>query len=158
VNDDRDSLRAAATVIRSQRARTIAAWALASVVLPCAGWISAKLDTKDQVQDLRNDFKALSGDVIVLTSQQRDLVSKITDLTSQDLDRPGPIFVIRRELRFAGRATVRATTIALAHETQARRAQKLAAADLLAGAYDNRAKDEQPSAALQEVFSTVAVP
>jgi peptidoglycan hydrolase CwlO-like protein len=124
-----------------------------------SGWISAKLDVKLEVDALSHKVDTLSGSVAVLTSQQQDLVKSIGKLSSDDEDAPGPIFVLRREMKYANRKIVEATAIALAYESAARKAAKRRAAEPLLSAYDNRLKEkEQPSAAAGEVLREIALP
>ncbi len=149
-------------VARSSRLRVVwlavagVAW---SAFMGASGWVSAKLDVKLEIETLSGKVNTLSGRVEVLTSQQQDLVKSIAKLSSDDEDAPGPIFVLRREMKYANRKIVEATAIALAYEGPSRKAAKRKAAEPLLTAYDNRLKEkEQPSAAAAEVLREIALP
>jgi hypothetical protein len=159
-----DSIRAAATLAKSGRLRTGAAWVATVILLPSAtaiaGWVAAKIDTRLEVNALSGKIDLLSGEVSVLTSQQQALTKVISGLNSDAEDSPGPVFVLRREVRYAIRATVGAQAMAIARETPPRRAQKKAAGELLMQAFDNYQRDNRfpPDTAAANVTAQVAVP
>lgn len=152
-----DDVKAAETLARSVRARAVAIWAATALVGPCAGWVSAKLDTKLQVDNLTSEIQQLRGSVTVLATHQEDLTKAISELSDRDPDHPGPIFILRDEVRAAHRNAVRAVGMALAHEG-ARQAVKRAAGDDLAERFDKREQTRRASDAANEVIATVAVP
>lgn len=158
MDDERDSIRAAETIVKSQRWRAFGTWLVAFVLLPSSGWVAAKLDTKAQVNDLSLTVTTLTNKIVVLTNQQIALGNKIDGLSSDDVEHPGALFIQRREIRIAGRNIVRVAAMALAHEPYSRQIAKRQAGQQLSTIYDNRVKDELASAAMEEVISTVAVP
>lgn len=145
--------RDAVKLARSSTVRTALLWALSAVVLPSAGWAYAKLETKTQLD-------ALNTKVGELAQQQAALVAKIDGLTAAPTEVApggGPIFRLSVEARYAQRAAVRATAVALAYERN--KAAKLKAADALLTAFDNRTREGKPaSTAGTEVISEVALP
>lgn len=143
----------AVRLMRSASIRTAVIWCVSAVVLPCAGWAYAKLETKTQMD-------ALERQVASLARQQGELVTKIDGLTAAPTEVApggGPIFRLSVEARYAQRAAVRATAVALSYEREKRR--KLDAAELMLTAFDNRVKDgKAPSTAGEEAVSAVALP
>lgn len=159
-----DSLAAASTLAQSPRARTIGLWVLASVVLPAAGWLTAKLDTQVQVTDLSGKVAALTGSVAALTSQQKDLVDSMSALFAPpDPIRQlpgGALFRLSSEQRYAQRGVVMATEIALGYETHRVQVQKKAWAQTVALAYDTQTlrDGKLPSDAAANVIAQIAPP
>jgi len=148
-----DLARDAVKLARSSTVRTVLLWALSAVVLPSAGWAYGKLETQTQMD-------ALEHQVGELTRQQAALVGKIDGLTAVPTEVApggGPIWRLSVEARYAQRAAVRATAVALAYERN--KVAKLAAADKMLTAFDNRTKDgKAPSTAGEEAISAIALP
>jgi hypothetical protein len=149
-----DSIAAAARLASSARARAVAGWVAAFVIMPAAGWIGAKLDARLQVDELTGRVRELSGNVAVLTSQQQDLVKAIDALSAAP---GGPIFQLRTDMRYAHRNAVRATAVALSGARTAK--LRLSAAEPLLQAYDRKVERDgkSPSDAAEIVISQVAV-
>lgn len=142
-----DSIRAeahaAATLLSSNRTRAIVGTILAAVVLPAAGWIGAKIDTKNEVSELTRKVSQLSKGIDDLTKQQKTLADSIEGLSREPKknvlgDHGGQLFVLSQEMIFAQHNIVSATALALAHEPDKVREQKQTFAKDLAFAYDQK--------------------
>lgn len=155
-----DSLRAAATLIKSSRARNFASIVLTLVVLPAAGWVSAKLDTTRQVAALERDNSILVGKVAALENQRDDLNRRIDALSAPivpGVSQGGLITQLQQEIRYAQRNAVRATAIALAFERD--KTKKCLAAEKPLQAFDNRIADgKAPSDAAETAITKIALP
>lgn len=155
-----DSLRAAATLARSPRVKTIVSVALTLVILPAAGWVSAKLETKFQVDTLTARIDALDHQVTTLTSQNAQLARDVAAFTlpATDSQPGGPITQLYLEARHAQRNTVRAYAAALAFERNKEAKKK--EAEKMASAFDNviNYDHEPPRKAAAEVIHDVSLP
>ena len=150
-SDPQQLAAAAATLARSRSAWTVVRWVLLVVVLPAlgsaAGWITAKLDTSDEIRELRLSVNALA-------EQQGRLVTRIDDLVREP---DGVVPKIRLELRGVRREHVVSTAAAMAYEP--RRKQKLEAGEQLGKVFDRQIdQGVHPAAAAYSVLTNVAVP
>jgi hypothetical protein len=152
-----EELEAAATLATSARARAFAGWALATVILPAAGWVGAKLDTRVDVDRMDQRITALTAERAALRSELQALRDEL--LSTAD-EHPGRVVVLAREQRAAQAGIVRATATALAYETPARKRQKAEAADRVVGAYDHLVDVDHkvPSTAAELAIARIATP
>lgn len=164
MQSDRPSLEAdaiaAAKLANSARVREALRWVLAAVTA-IGGWAVAKLDTKFQVDAMSQKMDVLSGEIAVLTSQQRDLVMKIDGMNAApdpDKDKPaGPLYRLNREVRYAQHTALRAWAAAVTPQKGAK--AKRDAGEPLISAFDNLTgmQGKAPGDAADLVISTVAV-
>jgi hypothetical protein len=154
-----DSLRAAERLVSSPRVRTLLIWIATFVLWPLStaviGWLGGKLETRIEVNNLAGNVRVLSGEVAVLTSQQRDLVKAIEALTAAPA---GPIFALRADMRYAHANAVRATAMALAAERDKR--QKISAGETFVRAFDRKVDvdGKGPADAAELVITKIAPP
>jgi hypothetical protein len=140
-------VRAAWTLARSHQIRAWIIWLGAVVLLPAAGWVGAKLDTRSQVE-------ALERQVGALAKQQETLVAKIDALSAVP---DGPIFQLRIGQRYATQLAIRANVVAQSSEKL--RKNKLAKAAEYEHAYDLKIdRDHKSPSDAAELVLSVAVP
>lgn len=147
-----------AHVIRSKRFRAATLW-LAGILwtlgTSVAGWAAGKLDTRSEVAALSKDVQRLAGELVVLTSQQRDLVRSVNALSEPG----GRLHQQSEELRFVWRQAVQTTSAVYAGESAATRERKREVAKEFGARFDRQIERRQPPAAAADVvLGQIAVP
>jgi len=152
-------LRAVADATKSRRLQ----WFVAFVVLPSVGWLGAKIDTRVEVATLRRDIARVRNDLITARS---DVLALRTRLDAQVLGPPyielklaGDVWLLKEWAKDAHRGVVRATSLALAYESERRKQEKKRFAGELIRRYDTYLKaGKAPPDAAELVLAGIALP
>jgi hypothetical protein len=155
-----DSIRAAATLVSSPRVRSFVGTVAALVVLPAAGWVGAKLDTKLEVDALVRQNGEFQGRISALESQRKDMQSHIDALSApvtEGVSPGGPITQLQAQMRVAHRNALLAYAVGLAFDKD--KARKRAEAERFVTAYNNQLRRGiTPDVAAETTIDSIALP
>jgi hypothetical protein len=137
-------IKAVATLARSNLLAMAFKWAViigTPIITALGGWATAKLDTKSDIESLRESVQHLS-------TQQETLH---TDFVAA-------IPAIQQQMTGIQRDVVISTAAAIAYETETRSKQKLDEGERLAEVFDGYiTRGERPALSAKTVIATIAV-
>lgn len=133
---------------------------LVGVAGAALGWVGGKIDTKQDIADLRGDVKTLTGAVTIATGKVDDVQKSLNALTSTAADDRGELPLMKDQIISIGRHAMIARVSALATESKSTQERKLRATRTWTTSYDNQINKygATPAGALDSLFANVAIP
>lgn len=162
----RDSWHAALKLAKSTHVRRLIKTVVTMVLIPAAAaavsWVTAKLDTKLQLDTLTKQVTELEKADLAVRKRQGDLELAIINLTAPVTDNfsGGPITQLRTDVRYAFREHVRCRVLATAYEKERERQRRNAKAQEFMRVFDKYTltDGDRPRDAVGKVFTEIALP